>query len=197
MSAALAALPLSFQSADTPRIAFSPDSRQLVVQFALPTVEVIPANRGHRFVKTRAEIVPTPMPASERKRRYAALIAQIALLVVDRSFGCDPDGVIETVVVNGHVATVDKRTGHETNPCLVTVRATRDRFLELDLTRIDPVAAPQHRPSGRTPPANFVGQPLARDVSSSRSPPLLRYKSGIEQAAQVVARRGRRNVCLG
>ena len=139
MSAALVALPLPFQPADPPRIAFSPDSRQLVIQFALPTIEVIPENRGYRCVKSRAEIVPSAMPATERKRRYAALIAQIALLAIDRSFACDPQGVIETVVLNGHVATIDKRTGHDTNPCLVTARTTRDRFLELDLMRVDPL----------------------------------------------------------
>jgi restriction system protein len=139
LSAALAALPLPFQPPDNPRIAFSADSRQLVVQFALPTVEVIPENRGYRFVKTRSETVPTAMPVTERKRRYGSLIAQIALLVVDRAFLCDPGSVIETIVFNGHVATVDKRTGLDINPCLVTVRTTRDRFAELDLARVDPV----------------------------------------------------------
>jgi restriction system protein len=139
ISAALAALPLPFESADTPRIAFSPDSRQLVLQFALPTIEVIPESRGYRYVKARAEIAATTMPVTERKRRYAALVAQIALLVIDRVFACDPKGVLETVVLNGHVATIDPRTGHDINPCVVTVRTTRDRFDELDLTRVDPV----------------------------------------------------------
>jgi restriction system protein len=79
------------------------------------------------------------MPATERKRRYASLIAQISLLVIERAFASDPSSVIETVVLNGHVASIDKRTGHEINPCLVTVRTTQDLFRELDLARVNPV----------------------------------------------------------
>lgn len=139
LSHALAAMLLSFPCADPPRIAYSPDSRQLAIQLALPTVEVIPEYRSYRFIKSRAEISATAMPATERKRRYAALIAQIALLMIERSLNCDEQGTIETVVLNGHVATIDKRTGHDVNPCLVTVRTTRDRFAELDLQRVDPI----------------------------------------------------------
>jgi restriction system protein len=139
MSAALADIPLPFQPPDAPRVAFSAESRQLVLQLALPAVEVIPAERGYRFIKARSEVSPNPMPASDRKRRYASLIAQIALLVIERTFACDPHEVIETVVLNGHLASIDKRTGHEINPCLVTVRTTEDRFRELDLTKVDPV----------------------------------------------------------
>jgi restriction system protein len=83
-------------------------------------------------------VSPNPMPASDRKRRYASLIAQLALLFIERTFACDTREVIETVVLNGHLASIDKRTGHEINPCLVTVRTTEDRFREIDLTRVDP-----------------------------------------------------------
>jgi restriction system protein len=139
VSAALADIPLPFQPPDAPRVAFSAESRQLVLQLALPPVEVIPAERGYRFIKARAEVSPNPMPASDRKRRYASLIAQIALLVIERAFACDPQEVIETVVLNGHLASIDRRTGLAINPCLVTVRTTQDRFRELDLTKVDPV----------------------------------------------------------
>jgi len=139
MSAALADIPLPFQLTAPPRVAFSPDSRQLAIQLALPTIEVIPEERGFRFIKARSEVAPTAMPATERKRRYASLIAQISLLVIERAFASDPSSVIETVVLNGHVASIDKRTGREINPCLVTVRTTQDLFRELDLARVDPV----------------------------------------------------------
>lgn len=139
MSSALSDIPLPFEMTDTPRVAFSPESRQLAIQLALPTVEVIPEERGFRFIKARSEVAPNPMPTTERKHRYTSLIAQIALLVIERAFASDASSVVETVVLNGHVASIDMRTGHEINPCLVTVRTTRDRFHELDLAKVDPV----------------------------------------------------------
>ena len=139
VSAVLATEPLPYEPPVAPRTAFSPESRQLVIEVRLPGLDVIPDARAYRYIKTRNEIVPTPMPATERKRRYASLVAQVALITTHRCFASDPCGVIETIVVNGHLATTDKRTGRDIDPCLVTVRTTRDSFGELDLARVDPI----------------------------------------------------------
>ena len=134
---ALGGASLPYQAA-APRIAYSPDSRQLVIQLALPSLEVIPTARQYRYVKTRDEVVPTAMPETERRRRYADLVAQVALRILHEAFQASVGDVVESVVVNGHVASIDKRTGKPSNPCLVTVRTTRERFSELDLARVDP-----------------------------------------------------------
>lgn len=139
VSAAVAAEPLPYEPPTAPRVAFSQPSKQLVVEVQLPDLDMIPDARAYRYVKTRNEISSTPMPATERKRRYASLVAQIALIMIYRCFAADSHGVIETIIVNGHVATIDKRTGRDSNPCLVTVRATSDSFRELDLAKVDPI----------------------------------------------------------
>jgi restriction system protein len=135
--AALGGVLLPYQ-ATAPRIAYSPASRQLVIQLALPSLDVIPTARQYRYVKTRDEVVPTAMPETERRRRYADLVAQVALRTLHEAFRASVGDVVESVVVNGHVASIDKRTGKPSNPCLVTVRTTRERFSELDLARVDP-----------------------------------------------------------
>lgn len=135
----VAICPLPFEPTDELRIGFSPESRQVVIQMQLPDLSVIPEERSFRFVKTRGEITSTAMPVSERRKRYGSLIAQLALLVPAHVFDSDLHSVIDTVVFNGHVATIDKRTGQPSNPCLVTVRATRDKFSELNLAQVDPV----------------------------------------------------------
>jgi restriction system protein len=81
---------------------------------------------------------PMAVPAAERRRVYASLIAQVALAVLRAAFEADKHDVVETIVLNGHVHTIDKRTGQQIHPCLLTVRATRERFSELNLARVDP-----------------------------------------------------------
>lgn len=124
--------------ATAPRVAYSPDSLQLVVELVLPGLDVIPTSRQYRYVKTRDEVVPTAMPETERRRRYADLVAQVTLRTLHEAFEANVGDVVESVVVNGHVASIDKRTGKPSNPCLVTVRTTRERFSELDLAHVDP-----------------------------------------------------------
>jgi restriction system protein len=120
------------------RVAFAPESRQLVIEMELPPVEVVPDVREYRYIKSRDEMKPMAVPAAERRRVYASLIAQVALAVLRAAFEADRHDVVETIVLNGHVHTIDKRTGQQIHPCLLTVRATRERFNELNLARVDP-----------------------------------------------------------
>lgn len=138
MTAALGSMPLPYQPDAEPRVTYSPSSRQLVVELELPSFETIPTAREHRYVKARDEIAAVSMPPAERKALYTSVVSQLALQTVNEAFRADPHGVIETIVLNGHVHTVDKRTGQEIHPCLVTLRATEDRFGELNLGQVDP-----------------------------------------------------------
>lgn len=123
---------------EEPRLAYSTESRQLVIELELPSLDVVPDAREYRYVKTRDEIKTVALPAAERKRVYASLIAQVALSVLRATFQGDPHSIVETVVLNGHVHTIDKRTGQPIHPCLVTVRTTRERFDQLNLALVDP-----------------------------------------------------------
>lgn len=136
--AAFVSMSLPYHPPAEPRVAYSAESRQLVVELELPAIDVVPEVREYRYVKTRDEITTAAMPATERRRTYASLVAQTALRALHFAFNADPYGTVETVVMNGHVQTVDKRTGQSINPCLVTVRATREHVGQLNLAQVDP-----------------------------------------------------------
>lgn len=53
------------------QVAYRPENRDLVVEFELPPREVIPKERGYRYVKTRDVVEPLPRPEAEIKQRYA------------------------------------------------------------------------------------------------------------------------------
>ncbi|RKN29935.1 restriction endonuclease [Micromonospora musae] len=126
------------------RLAYVPESRQLVVEYHLPTLDVIPAVREYRYVKARDEITTAARPAKEIKDRYANLVAQVTLRTVHELFEADRSGLVETVVFNGIVDTTDPRTGTSVQPCLVTLRTTREVFGELNLRNVEPTACLQH-----------------------------------------------------
>ena len=107
--------------AAAPKVAYSPDSRQLVIQLALPGADRDSRARQYKYIKTRDEVAATAMPETERRRRYADLVAQVTLRTLYEAFQAEASDVVESVVVNGHVASIDKRTGKPSNPCLETV----------------------------------------------------------------------------
>lgn len=138
-TAVLRSIKLPYEAPDgESRLAYSAQSRQLVIELELPTLEAIPDVREYRYIKTRDDIKLIALPATERKRIYASLIAQVALAVLRAAFQADTHAVADTIVLNGHVHTIDKRTGQHIHPCLLTVRTTRERFEQLNLALVDP-----------------------------------------------------------
>lgn len=121
------------------KMAFVPESKQLVVEFSLPPIEVVPEVRGHKYVKAKDEIAQTSRPQREITALYVSVISQVALRTIHELFEADREGKVDTIVFNGFVETTDKRTGKRISPYLITVRTTRDAFQELDLGHVDPL----------------------------------------------------------
>ncbi|MEI5528080.1 restriction endonuclease [Streptomyces brasiliscabiei] len=48
--------------------------------------------------------------------------------------------MVQSVALNGHVATIDRATGRNVHPCLITLQADRTEFSQLVLTQVDPRA---------------------------------------------------------
>ena len=134
----LARMTLPCDIDEMPRVAFSPESRQVVIELELPSIDVVPSVREYKYVKTRDEITESAMPTTERSAIYTSLVSQLTLQAIHVTLRSDVYEIIETVVLSGHVHTIDRRTGQKIHPCLVTVRTTRDRFSEIDLGQVDP-----------------------------------------------------------
>jgi restriction system protein len=130
------------------RLAFVPESRQLVIEYDLPSIDVVPAVKAYRYVKASDTINETARPQTHVKTQYTSVIAQTALRVVDEVFEADRAGHIDAVVLNGMVDTTDSATGRSIRPCLLTLRTTRETFRELDLRHVDPAACLRHLGAG-------------------------------------------------
>jgi restriction system protein len=122
------------------RMAFVPESKQLVVEVELPGYDIVPETASYKYVKARDAIDPTKRPATQRKALYASLISQITLRTLHELFEADRTSKLETIVFNGYVATTDRATGHAVKPHLVTVRTNRDAFTAIDLSNVEPAA---------------------------------------------------------
>lgn len=118
-------------------LAYQPDSKQLVIEYEIPTVEIIPSVAEYRYIKTRDEIVEKLRKPAEIKALYSDLVASIALRCLHEIFEADQGEFLETCCFSGYVSTIDPATGREIQPHLVSVRTTRKTFTEIDLARVD------------------------------------------------------------
>ena len=105
-------LPRGFETAA--RVAYSPDSRQVVVEFELPKDAVISKAKSYRWVKSREVVQGTPLPSAQVKSPYAGAIAQLTLLCLANIFAADH--TFDVAVFNGVVDTLDRRNGQPIRP---------------------------------------------------------------------------------
>jgi restriction system protein len=122
------------------RVAFVPESRQLVVELELPAVSIVPSVKAYRYVKSRDVIEETARPQSQIRALYGQVVAQTALRTLHELFQADRTAVVETLVLNCYVDTIDPATGQPARPHLVTVRTSKEAFQKLNLRQVDALA---------------------------------------------------------
>jgi restriction system protein len=123
------------------KIAYVQEAKQLVVEFDLPIFsDAIPTAERYRYVRKSDEVVEAKRPEKIRHALYLNTIAQTVLRHLYDIFYADKQEIVETAVLNAHVSTIDSATGHPIHPCLISVRTSRDRFLDLDLRYVDPIS---------------------------------------------------------
>lgn len=136
------ALPDAFPSGS--RFAYVAESRQIVVERELPPPDVVPTERIFKYVKSKDAMESSPRPAAQLRGLYTSAIAQFALRTLHGVFKSDYASVVDTLVLNCVLETINPATGKPERPCLLTVRTSKDVFFEHDLSRVDPIACLRH-----------------------------------------------------
>ena len=119
------------------RLAYSPESKELLIDYGLPDVSVIPDAAEYKYNKAKNSTEPKPRKLSEIKEIYQDVVASIALRTLHEVFEADQGTHLQVVVFNGYVHTVDPSTGRDIKPYLISVRTTREEFSQINLSRVD------------------------------------------------------------
>ncbi len=156
----LTAMPLPRGIALNPAVEYFPAARQLVVEYELPTVDVVPKAKAYRYVKTREKVVETARPAGQVKALYASTIAQLTLLSLATVFELDGEHQFEVVIFNGVVDTQDPSSGQPIRPCLISLRVDAATFAGINLEDVDPSVCLKRLSAMVSPnPTEFVAVP--------------------------------------
>ena len=121
----------------TARNAFEPEGRVLVVDYELPPQHVLPNVKSVKYSAPRKEFQKTLISEAESKRLYDDALYQVCLRTLYELFQADKVNMIKSIVFNGWVDAVDKATGADTHPCVMTIQVAKAEFMALNLSQID------------------------------------------------------------
>ena len=121
-------------------IHYNPENRILIVECRLPSPEHIPRVKEVKYVQSRDEFVESRLADSAFNKMYDDLLYKIALRSIYVLYDADVAEAIDSIVFNGWVNSIDKATGQQIRPCVLSVQAGRDEFLSINLAQVDPKA---------------------------------------------------------
>lgn len=116
----------------------SAEEKKVVVDLLLPAKDDIPTLKAVAYVKSKNEFKETFYPETYLKKKYDHVIYQIVLQILNYVFSTVDAEHVRTVVVNGKVKTIDKATGNDIEPYILSVGVERSAFEEINLNAVDP-----------------------------------------------------------
>ena len=119
------------------RIAYVPEPKELVVDYELPTKEIVPNVAEYKYVKTKDRIDEKVRKTSEIKGVYQNIVAAVCLRTIHEIFDSDQGDHIQVVTFNGFVNSIDPSTGKDIRPYLISTRVVKERFKELNLAKVE------------------------------------------------------------
>lgn len=117
---------------------YNPESRMLVVEYVLPSVDVMPTLKEVKYIAARDELKEYHISESQKAKIYDEVIYQITLRTIHELFESDKAEALNAIVFNGWVKTLNKATGKPVNNCIVSVKVDKAEFEEIDLSKVDP-----------------------------------------------------------
>jgi restriction system protein len=117
-------------------VTFDPRNENLVVELELPPPSCVPDTKRVKYMPTRDEISRTARPPRELSQLYGKVIAQFCLLAIRALLNADDR--LRQVSLNGRVRHVNRQTGHEGRPHIISVLVDRENFSTLVLDRAQP-----------------------------------------------------------
>ena len=129
---------LPFEYDRQTEVEFNSDNKMLLLDLLLPTIEDIPNLKKVTYIKSKNEFKETFHTEAYLKKKYDNIIYQIVLQNLNYIFTLDKShNFIDSVVLNGKIKTIDKSTGKNIEPYILSINIDKKSFLDLNLCAID------------------------------------------------------------
>lgn len=124
------AFPKSFE------IGYNPESKILIVEYALPNLEELPTLSEVRFTKN--DLKSYSISEAQLLKLFDATLYNITLRSLHELFFSDEAGAFQAITFNGWVNAINKATGNPENTCVLSVMAQKESFMAINLSQVEP-----------------------------------------------------------
>jgi len=117
---------------------YNPLSAILIVDYLLPPKEALPTVKEVKYVRSKDDFDEKEITEAQLNKLYDDLLYQITLRTVHELFEADKVNALSAIVFNGYVESIDPATGVERRACVLSLQASKDEFMGINLAHVDP-----------------------------------------------------------
>ncbi len=118
------------------KLAYVPESKQLVIDYELPAAKIIPTIAEVNYDHNKDEIQGVNRKPIEIEELYQDIVAAITLRTITEVFSADLGQHLDKVIFNGFVQTVDSTTKKQLQTYLISVQAAKDSFNGIHISSV-------------------------------------------------------------
>jgi len=122
-------------------IDYQEETKILIIDYSLPDLDCLPTVKTIKYIISRDEFTESKLSSAALNKLYDSVLYQIALRTIHELYEADVVNAIDSIVFNGWVDSIDKATGHKVNACIMSLQASKDEFLAINLEKVDPKAS--------------------------------------------------------
>lgn len=122
------------------QLEYNQENGIMVVEYVLPTLKSFPTLKEVKYISIKNELKENHISEVQKTKIYDEVIYKIVLRTIHELFESDRVNCIKCVVFNGWVESINKATGKLVNSCIVSLKADKNEFEDIDLSQIDPKA---------------------------------------------------------
>ena len=117
---------------------YNPENKILIVDYQLPSIDNIPTLKDVKYIQSRDEFTEKHLTKTQLNKLYDNILYHITLRTIYELYEAHENDLIDAIIFNGHVKSIDPGTGQKTSGCVLSVQANKKDFEEINLAMIDP-----------------------------------------------------------
>lgn len=117
-------------------LGYDMDTRNLIIEYAIPHLDGIPNILEYKFIQAKKEINTKIMKKDEFQIFYDDILYKITLRTIYECFSSDYPNHLESMVFNGWVHGIDNATGREFDSRIISILVKKTEFMALNLQRV-------------------------------------------------------------
>lgn len=118
-------------------IDFKADSGLLIVDYSLPSLDVLPTLKEVKYISSRQSKKEIHLTETQKAKMYDEVIYKTILRTLHELFEADKVEALKSIVFNGWVNSINRATGKFVNNCIASIKVDKDDFLEINLWEVD------------------------------------------------------------